>query len=168
MVIKEIYTGIGGGIQTPTLLLIHAMGERIVVEKSFKLKNRTIDKGIYHAHDWLVLLGLSAHFLQNPDGSFIKQAPTNKICYHAKGFNSNSVGIEVLVEGEYTYETFKEKIKTDWVTQSQYDTLVDLSNDIIDYWNIKEVKRHSDVSPERKVDPGSGFDWEWYYNQLAL
>ena len=119
-VIKR-YTGIGGGIQTPDKLIIHGMAEIIQVDQSFKRKGKIVEVGKYGAHEWLVLLGLSAHFLIEPNGEVIKQRSTKEICWHARGFNTGSVGIEVLVEGVWNYETFKEKIKKDWVTVPQYD-----------------------------------------------
>jgi AmpD protein len=167
MKVIEDYTGIGGGSHIPELLIIHAMAEYIKVEKSFKVGDKVFNKGTYHAHKWLQMLGLSAHFLQNPDGSFIKQRSTKEICWHAKGFNAGSIGIEILVAGVYTYEEFLKKIKTDWVTPDQYKELILMSQGIIDYFKIKKIKRHSDLSPGRKYDPGSGFKWDWFKQQLT-
>ena len=165
-VIKR-YTDIGGGIQTPTLLVIHAMGEYIRVTEPFKNRlGDTIDIGVYHAHEWLQMLGLSAHYLIEPNGDIIKQRSTKEMCWHAKGYNTGSVGIEVLVEGTWDYVSFKKRIKEDYVTSDQFEALVEKSNDIIEYFGIEDIKRHSDLSPDRKVDPGTGFDWEGFNNRL--
>lgn len=151
-VIKR-YSGIGGGIQTPDKLIIHSMSEHI--------------NGMY-ADEFLSSIGLSAHFLLKPNGEFIKLRKTTEKAWHAKGFNTNSVGIEVLVEGEHTYETFLDKIKTDWVKPEQMEALIEMSNGIITHYDIKKenVFRHSDLSPDRKKDPGEGFDWDYFKSKL--
>ena len=139
-VIKR-YSGIGGGIQTPDRLIIHSMSEYI--------------NGMY-ADEFLASVGLSAHFLLCPNGSFIKLRRTHEKAWHAKGHNTNTVGIEVLVEGEHTYDEFLEKIKTDWVKPEQMEALIEMSNGIIFHYDMetKNVLRHSDIDPERKYDPG--------------
>lgn len=162
MKVIEDYTGIGGGKQTPTLLVIHAMGEYIKTDGSYK----DIPAGVYSAHEWLQLDGTSAHFLLHPNGDFTKQRSTKEICWHAKGFNTNSIGIEVLVKGTYDYGTFLKQIKKDWVTSEQYTSLVNMSKGIITFFNINSIKRHSDLSPDRKQDPGLGFKWTWFLEQL--
>jgi N-acetyl-anhydromuramyl-L-alanine amidase AmpD len=175
--VEEKYTSIGGGDQTPTMLVIHSMGEYIEFSKAAKdwcvkndHKNKDLTVGTYHAHEWLQHDGTSAHFLLKPDGDFIKQRSTKKICWHAKGFNTNSVGIEVLVPGTYNYETFLEAIKKDWVSDIQYKSLIDMSQGIIDYFKIKKdrIVRHSDISPGRKFDPGVGFKWEYFLDSLKF
>lgn len=162
----ELYTGIGGGQQEPKMLVIHTIAERIRIITPFEYKGKTIKEGVYGAHTWLQMMGLSCHFLLYPDGSFVKQRSTKQICWHAKGFNNGSIGIEVLVEGTHTYESFLQRIKQDYVTQAQYNSLIEMSNGIIDYFSIEKVVRHSDISPGRKHDPGDGFKWEWFKQQL--
>jgi N-acetyl-anhydromuramyl-L-alanine amidase AmpD len=166
-VIKR-YTRLGGGVQVPNKLIIHCMAEIIKVDKAFENKGKTIEAGEYPAHEWLQMLGLSAHFLIEPNGDVIKQRGTKEICWHARGFNENSVGIEVLVAGVWNYATFVKRIKEDWVTADQMLTLIELSDDIIEYFDINhdQILRHSDISPGRKVDPGDGFKWDWYKSKL--
>ena len=166
-VIKR-YTRIGGGVQVPDKLIIHCMAEYIEVDSPFETKGKTIEAGKYPAHDWLQMLGLSAHFLIEPNGDVIKQRSTKEICWHAKGFNTGSVGIELLVEGVWNYSTFLKRIKEDWVTPQQMLTLIELSDDIIEYFDIPEdnILRHSDISPGRKHDPGSGFKWDLFKSKL--
>jgi AmpD protein len=151
-VVKRL-SGIGGGIQQPDRLIIHAMSEYI--------------NGMY-ADEFLASIGLSAHFLLKPNGEFIKLRKTHEKAWHAKGHNTNTIGIEVLVEGEHTYQTFLDKIKTDYVTDEQYEALIEMSNGIIEYYDMEKenVLRHSDISPERKYDPGTGFKWQYFKDQL--
>jgi len=151
-VIKK-YSGKGGGIQTPTRLIIHAMGEYI---------NGT------HASDFLANIGLSAHFLICPDGEIIKTRKTTEIAYHAKGHNRNTVGIEVLVEGDWDYVGFIDRIKENYVKPEQMIALIELSNGIIEHYDMKleDVERHSDIDPDRKEDPGDGFPWDYFKSEL--
>jgi N-acetyl-anhydromuramyl-L-alanine amidase AmpD len=164
MKVEESYTNIGGGNQSPHTIVIHAMAENIRLDSEYK----GIEVGTYQAHDWLQKDGTSAHFLLKPDGSFIKQRSTKKICWHARGFNTGSIGIEVLVKGTYNYPEFIEKIKTDWVTNEQYSNLIEMCKGIVDFYNIEKIVRHSDLSPNRKHDPGSGFKWDWFKNEVYI
>ena len=123
-VIKR-YSSKGGGVQTPNRLIIHAMGEHI---------NGT------HASEFLEKIGLSAHFLICPNGDIIKTRKTTTVAYHAKGNNLNTVGIEVLVEGDWDYGSFIDRIKEDYVTDDQMDALVELSNGIIEHYDIKCIQ----------------------------
>ena len=157
MDIANISNPNGSNHNSPTRLIIHSMGEFIN------------DNGnAYHAHEWLSHIGLSAHYLICPSGVVIKCRDTDTGAYHAKGNNSHTVGIEILVKGVHTYDTFKEAIKTEYVTSEQFNALLEISKAVIDHWNISidDVVRHSDIDPERKVDPGEGFDFEMFRRLL--
>ena len=156
-VIKK-YSDFGGGPQNPDRLIIHAMGEVIDDEERD-----------YPADEWLSHLGLSAHFLIQPNGDVIKMRHTKTKAWHAKNHNTDTVGIEFLVPGLHTYETFLDAIKTDWVSDAQFEAGVELSKGIVDYFNmpVSNVVRHSDISPGRKKDPGEGFDWGTFINRLT-
>jgi len=151
-VIKR-YSKKGGGVQVPDRVIIHAMGEYI---------NKT------HASEFLENIGLSAHFLICPNGDIIKTRKTTTIAYHAKGHNRNTVGIEVLVEGNWDYVGFIDKIKENYVKPEQLEALIELTNGIIEHYDIKpdSVLRHSDIDPDRKQDPGKGFPWEYFKKEL--
>ena len=112
--------------------------------------------------------GLSAHFLIDHEGTIFKTKRTNLKAWHAKGHNTNSIGIELLVKGSWNYAGFLERIKQDYCTLEQMQALIELSNDIIEYWSIDHdsIVRHSDIDPERKQDPGTGFDWSFYKSKL--
>lgn len=142
-----------GGEQNPDTIVIHAMGEYI--------------NGV-HASDFLSSIKLSAHYLIELDGVITKLVPTDRKAYHAKGHNTNTIGIEVLVEGDHNYETFIEAIKSDYVKPKQMEVLINLVNAIDGYWPIQRVVRHSDIDPERKEDPGTGFDWEYFKSKIYV
>jgi AmpD protein len=119
---------------------------------------------LYFAPNWLEYLGLSAHALIVPNGDVMICRTDHQRAYHARGFNTDSLGIEFLVSGEHNYATFLETIKTDWVTTAQYEAGAELVRKWVNDHNIANIKRHSDISPGRKVDPGTGFKWPAFLN----
>ena len=88
--------------------------------------------------------------------------------HHAKGFNATSLGVEFLVEGNHTYGTFAEAIRTPWLSDAQYETGIELVSGWVEDYSIEtnNVLRHSDVSPGRKIDPGEGFPWDKFLSDL--
>lgn len=139
----------------PKLVVIHAMGEMI-----------DTDGVDYHASEWLEKLGLSAHYLITPSGIQIKTREETQGAFHAKGFNTDSIGIEILVPGLHNYATFLQAIKTNYVTDRQYASLVSLCRNLNKKYDLK-WKRHSDLSPDRKFDPGDGFDWGKFLTDIS-
>ncbi len=147
----------GSDSNNPKRIVVHAMGEKI-------------DDGnnIYSARDWLDYLGYSAHILVKPDGDMIRCRDDEQGAYHARGYNTDSLGIEFLVKGTHDYSTFLEALKTDWATPEQYKA----GYHQIQYWfkhyliNPKDLNRHSDLSPGRKVDPGN-FDMTKLTGEVA-
>jgi len=116
--------------------------------------------GDYLAHAWLDRLGLHAHALVHPSGEIERMRDDSKIAYHARGHNSTSLGVEVLVPGVHTYATFAAAIaEPGWVGDRQLDALVKLVRHWRDTHGIRQIVRHSDISPGRKIDPGAGFPW---------
>ena len=141
-------------------IIIHSMGEYI---------------GGQPASDFLESLGLSAHYLINVDGSITKCVEPEKQAYHAgkskwKGeehLNKSFIGIEILVEGDHTYDSFLQAIKNpDTFNSLQYEACLNLCRILMSRFNIdkENIVRHSDVSginvrPDPKQDVGSGFEW---------
>ncbi|MCP4433459.1 MAG: N-acetylmuramoyl-L-alanine amidase [Gammaproteobacteria bacterium] len=146
-----------GGSKTnkPDKIVVHSMGENI--------KNNDIT---YNAFEWLKFLKLSAHALVTPNGDIIRCRDDEQRAWHAKGNNTNSLGVEFLVPGIHDYGTFLEMIKTDWVSKEQYQAGVELLKQWIEKYDIENVFRHRDLSPGRKVDPGDGFKWDWFMDQI--
>jgi N-acetyl-anhydromuramyl-L-alanine amidase AmpD len=146
-----------GGRKTnePDTIIVHSMGE--------KIKN---NDRIYDAFEWLDFLKLSAHALILPNGDLIRCRNDDQRAWHAKGNNTNSLGVEFLVPGIHDYASFLELIKTDWVSDEQYSTGIEIIKQWKNEHRIENILRHSDVSPGRKVDPGAGFKWPWFYSQI--
>lgn len=147
------------GPQTPARIIVHAMGYRILTEN-----------GALYAASYLDSIGLSAHVLVAPGGALIRCREDIEVAWHARGFNWNSLGVEVLVDGDHNYGTFLDAIDTPWVNDRQFDATVDLVRHWCRQWGIEPVPgqldRHSDVDPDRKHDPGNGFPWVELVNRL--
>jgi len=145
----------GAKFQSPNKIIVHSMGEII------------IDKIKYSAVEWLEKLRLSAHALITPDGEVMRCREDHEGAYHARGFNTDSLGVEFLVPGKHNYSTFLKEIEKDWVTDAQYEAGTVLLKNWMAKFNINRVERHSDVSPGRKVDPGNGFKWNDFLRGLS-
>jgi N-acetyl-anhydromuramyl-L-alanine amidase AmpD len=122
-----------------------------------------------HATDFLEKIGLSAHALIDSRGTIFICRDDDEGAYHAKGYNQNSLGLEFLVPGHHNYGSFLEEIKSDnWVSQEMWETGVNCVRRWCHTYDIPRGKvfRHSDLSPGRKVDPGSGFKWNKFLNEV--
>ncbi len=150
---REVLLPRGARHQEPSRIVIHAMGEYI---------------GGVAAVEFLENVGLSAHILVCPNGDIIRCRRDNQGAYHAKGYNNDSLGIEFLVTGDHNYSSFREMIKDPYLTSMQYEAGLQF---VRDEWFIKRgimlMDRHSDLSPERKQDPGDGFPWEQFMREVG-
>ncbi len=154
MEILERPLSAGSKSNNPNLIVIHAMGEYI------KDPNPILAVG------FLDKLKLSAHALILPNGDVMMCRRPDQGAYHARGFNTDSLGIEFLVSGLHDYGSFLAALKTDWVTDKQWDSGVELVKHWKENYGIEKVKRHSDLSPGRKVDPGTGFKWNKFKHEI--
>lgn len=147
----------GARHNNPRMIVVHAMGEYLLDPKPI------------HATDFLEKIGLSAHALIAPNGDTYICRDDDQGAYHAKGYNTDSLGIEFLVEGQHRYASFLETIKTDWVTTAQWEAGVTaVRNWVVGYGiSRKRIVRHSDISPGRKVDPGKGFNWDIFLDTVG-
>lgn len=127
---------------------------------------RDDDGQVYSAAQWLDKLGWSAHILATPSGELIRCRDDNETAWHAKGHNVNSLGVEFLVAGEHDYGSFLSAIKTDYVTELQYNAGIHMVKEWVDKWNIGIITRHSAIDPDRKQDPGTGFPWAQFLGDL--
>ena len=135
----------------PTMIVVHAMAEYVLADDG---------KSYEHAPDFLERLGLSAHMLAAPDGALYRCREDLEGAYHARGFNVDSLGIEILLPGKHDYNTFLKGIATPlWCVGPQYAAVVQQCREWMRLHGISKVVRHSDLSPGRKLDPGMGFPW---------
>ncbi len=104
---------------------------------------------------------VSAHYLISEAGEVIRVVPEDKRAWHAgvsywrgeTDVNAVSVGIELDHPGhKYGYRAFSE---------AQIDALIPLLNAIVKRYDVPRanVVGHSDVAPQRKIDPGELFPW---------
>ncbi len=104
---------------------------------------------------------VSAHYLLLEDGGIHALVAEEKRAWHAgvsawqgrEGLNDSSIGIEIVNPGHGNgYRPFPEP---------QIAALVRLLHDVMARWSIPAacVVGHSDVAPDRKIDPGERFPW---------
>lgn len=105
---------------------------------------------------------VSCHYLVDEEGRITQMVAEEMRAWHAGSsfwageddINSCSIGIEIHNPGhEFGYPDFPE---------SQMKAVEALCLDILDRHDIpaERVLAHSDVSPDRKADPGEKFDWQ--------
>ena len=114
---------------------------------------------------------VSSHYLISRTGKIIQLVKDNNIAWHAgisnwfkfKNLNKNSIGIELENKGhQYGYQAFPSK---------QIVQLIKILKILKRKFKIKNVNitGHSDVAPNRKIDPGEKFPWKKLYkNDLAI
>ena len=105
---------------------------------------------------------VSAHFFIKKNGSVLNLVPPLYEAWHAgksswknfKSLNRYSIGVEIQNSGhDNRYENFSQK---------QIVSIKKLLIYLIRKYNVnpKNVLGHSDISPERKKDPGEKFPWK--------
>ena len=104
---------------------------------------------------------VSSHYFIKKNGQILTLVPDLYISWHAgvsswknfKSLNKHSLGIEISNPGhEFKYNKF---------TKKQINSILKLSRFLIKKYNIKSkcILGHSDISPDRKKDPGEKFPW---------
>ena len=105
---------------------------------------------------------VSAHYFIKKNGSVLNLVPPLYEAWHAgksswknlKYLNKHSIGIEIQNSGhDNKYENFSEKQIIS--TKKLLKWLIRKYN-----VNLKNVLGHSDISPDRKKDPGEKFPWK--------
>ena len=153
------------------MIVVHSMGENI--------------KGKF-APEFLESIGLSCHFYIKPNGEIIQgvEDVENMVAFHAgeskwgeeTNLNKNSIGIELLVQGNHTWSSYREEIKKpSTFTRKHKQSLEMLCKELmkdfplITYDRIVEHKDISgkDVRPnDPKVDVGEGWDHDSFVETL--
>jgi N-acetylmuramoyl-L-alanine amidase len=104
---------------------------------------------------------VSAHYLVEEDGRVFSLVDEARRAWHAgvsfwkgtRDCNGASIGIEIVNPGhDFGYRLFPEV---------QIDAVIALLDDIRTRWTIPDgrILGHSDVAPDRKIDPGELFPW---------
>ncbi len=131
----------------PSLLILHYTGMS------------SAEKAI----DWLSRpdSGVSCHYVIDDAGHITQLVPECLRAWHAgvsswhgkTDINSRSIGIEIHNPGhQHGYPDFP---------RAQMQAVIDLSRDIMTRHGMRpeSVLAHSDIAPERKIDPGEKFNW---------
>lgn len=111
---------------------------------------------------------VSSHYLiAEQPATIYRLVDENRRAWHAGNsqwngrtwLNSSSIGIEMVNQG-YT-DTPEGRVWQPWSKQ-QIDALVLLLKDIMQRHGLsaEHVVGHSDIAPQRKVDPGPAFPWQ--------
>lgn len=111
-------------------------------------------------------LKVSSHLLIRRTGKCYQFVPLHMRAWHAgqssfldrSNCNDYSIGIEL--EGQ----------DTDTYTKAQYDVLATLTRSILQYApsiTLDRIVGHQHIAPDRKTDPGPGFDWAHYRSLIA-
>ena len=106
---------------------------------------------------------VSSHYFIKKNGRILVLVPDLYIAWHAgisswknfKFINKYSIGIEISNSGhDYNYKNFSKK---------QISSILKLSNFLKKKYKIKSkfILGHSDISPDRKKDPGEKFPWKY-------
>ena len=101
-------------------------------------------------------LKVSAHLFIRRNGEIIQFVPFDKCAWHAgeSSFNDrdncNNFSIGIELEG-----TVQEEF-----TDKQYEVLNPVILKLKEEYKINHIVGHSDIAPDRKIDPGPHFDWE--------
>ena len=106
---------------------------------------------------------VSSHYLIKNNGKILNLVPDLYVAWHAgishwkkyKSLNMNSIGIEISNPGhKFKYKKFSKK---------QIIAILKLSKFLIKKYKIKanNFLGHSDIAPNRKIDPGEKFPWKY-------
>ena len=107
---------------------------------------------------------VSSHYLIKNNGEILTLVPDLYIAWHAgisnwkkyKSLNMNSIGIEISNPGHnFKYKKFSKK---------QILAILKLSRFLLNKYKIKanNFLGHSDIAPNRKIDPGEKFPWKYF------
>jgi N-acetylmuramoyl-L-alanine amidase len=107
---------------------------------------------------------VSCHYVIDEEGQLFQLAEDEHVTWHSGtsawredvSLNYSSIGIEISHSGNVNVP----------YTDSQYSTLIELMQTLISKHSIplSHVLGHSDISPDRKNDPGPQFNWSKLYN----
>jgi N-acetylmuramoyl-L-alanine amidase len=105
---------------------------------------------------------VSCHYIVLEDGFILQLVPEARRAWHAglsswedeTDVNSRSIGVEIANVGhDFGYPDFP---------NAQIETVIALARDICARQGVRpeRVLAHSDVAPQRKIDPGEKFPWD--------
>ena len=127
--------------------------------------------------------GNSGHFYINRDGSIEQWVPLARVAHHVRGFNPQSIGIELVNTGRYPdwYHTGHQQM-TEPYPVMQIEALAALVDHLqTRLTGLEEIAGHEDLDTgmvasqdrpdtmiRRKLDPGPLFPWSEFMNRVSL
>ncbi|MGA8048686.1 MAG: 1,6-anhydro-N-acetylmuramyl-L-alanine amidase AmpD [Burkholderiales bacterium] len=149
-----------------TLLVVHSISlppGQFGGDAIERLFTNRLDPAAHPSFEELRDLRVSAHFLVRRNGALQQFVPVHLRAWHAGASawrgrtrcNDFSVGVELEGTDETTFN------------DRQYNRLARLTSDLLQALPIRDIAAHSDIAPQRKSDPGSGFDWARFLRRLA-
>ena len=107
---------------------------------------------------------VSSHFLIARSGELFQFVSIHKKAWHAgvssflgrEKCNDFSIGIELEGDGSSPFE------------DAQYQSLVNLIQELTSTYPHLHFAGHSDIAPERKTDPGIYFDWKKFQKETRI
>ena len=110
-------------------------------------------------------LRVSAHLLIRRTGELVQFVGFDQRAWHAGASsfqgrdNCNDFAIGVELEGSddqpYTQLQYRQLVKVTRLLQQAYPAITQ-----------ERICSHAAIAPGRKTDPGSGFDWDFYWEEL--
>ena len=137
--------------------------------------NRNIDKIVIHitqgsfasAIGWFKMKtsSVSSHFLVSQAGEVVQMVKIKDIAWHAKPWNTRSIGIEH--EGFFNYHD-----KNTNFTEKQYKASAEIVRELAFKYNIpldrNHIIGHREVPGVTKTCPGYNWNWDYYMNLLRV
>jgi N-acetylmuramoyl-L-alanine amidase len=135
-------------LQPPDMIILHYTGMPTGAEALARLRDPAAQ--------------VSAHYLIEEDGQVFVLVPEERRAWHAgvsfwkgeRNLNGVSIGIEMVNPGhDWGYRAFPD---------AQVESLLELVGGIRSRWSVPDARilAHSDVAPDRKLDPGELFPWK--------
>ena len=149
--------------EVPTLQLSREYGERILYAGS--------------------QTGNSGHYYIDRDGTVVMYVRPERIANHVRGYNTRSVGIELVNTGRYPYwRDSKHQAMSEPYPRAQIDALIALLKELQkELPNLHFIAGHEDLDRDketafddpnilvaRKLDPGPLFPWPEVMRQVRL
>lgn len=127
--------------------------------------------------------GNSGHFYIDRDGSTEEWVSVNRVAHHVRGFNSESIGIELVNDGRYPdwFHSARQQM-TEPYPAAQIQALIILLNDLVKKLpGLTQIAGHEildtglipaqdkpNIMIRRKLDPGIQFPWSKVLAGISL
>ena len=128
-----------------------------------RLFTNTLDWDAHPYFNTIRGIQVSSHFVIARSGTITQFVDCDQRAWHAGGShyrgrdncNDDSIGIEL------------EGLEGESFTEAQYTALTSLCRDLDQRYCIRFIAGHEHVAPDRKRDPGPGFEWQKLRNKLC-